>query len=59
MPPPEFDLLIKNVRVVRPHGNVVHDADIAIKDGKFALIAPGIDATRAKLYGRKILFGVR
>ena len=27
---PEFDLLIKNVRVVRPHGNVVHDADIAI-----------------------------
>ena len=48
MPPPEFDLLIKNVRVVRPHGNVVHDADIAIKDGKFALIAPGIDATRAK-----------
>lgn len=46
---PEFDLLIKNVRVVRPHGNVVHDADIAISDDRFALIAPGIDATRAKL----------
>ena len=45
---PEFDLLIKNVRVVRPHGNVVHDADIAIADGKFALIAPAIDATRAR-----------
>jgi allantoinase len=45
---PEFDLLIKNVRVVRPHGNVVHDSDIAIKDGKFALVAPGIDVTRAK-----------
>ena len=29
MKKPEFDLLIKNVRVVRPHGNVVFDADIA------------------------------
>jgi allantoinase len=46
---PEFDLLIKNVRVVRPHGNVVHEADIAVKDGRFAKVAPGIDATRAKL----------
>jgi allantoinase len=45
---PEFDLLIKNVRVVRPHGNVVHDSDIAIKDGKFALVAPGIEVSRAK-----------
>lgn len=45
---PEFDLLIKNVRVVRPHGNVVHEADIAIQDEKFALVAPGIDVSRAK-----------
>ena len=42
MSTPEFDLLIKNVRVVRPHGNVVHDSDIAIKDGQFALVAPRI-----------------
>jgi allantoinase len=48
MSTPEFDLLIKNVRVVRPHGNVVHEADIAVKDGRFAQVAPGIDATRAK-----------
>jgi len=48
MTTPEFDLLIKNVRVVRPHGNVVHDSDIAIKDGQFARVAPGIDVTRAK-----------
>jgi allantoinase len=48
MNPPEFDLLIKNVRVVRPHGNAVHAADIAIADGKVALVAPGIDMTRAK-----------
>ena len=45
---PEFDLLIKNVRVVRPHGNVVHDGDIAVTDGRVAKVAPGIDATRAK-----------
>jgi allantoinase len=43
-----YDLLIKNVRVVRPHGNVVHQADIAIAGGKFAKIAPGIDAALAK-----------
>ena len=48
MTSPEFDLLIKNVRVVRPHGNVVHDSDIAIRDGRFALVAPGIDVARAK-----------
>jgi allantoinase len=45
---PEFDLVIKNVRVVRPHGNVVFEADIAISDSKIALVAPGIDVTRAK-----------
>ena len=48
MTTPEFDLLIKNVRVVRPHGSVVHDSDIAIRDGRFALVAPGIDVARAK-----------
>ena len=48
MSKPEFDLVIKNVRVVRPHGNVVFDADIAITDGKVALVAPGIDIVRAK-----------
>jgi allantoinase len=48
MTAPEFDLLIKNVRVVRPHGNAVHEADIAIRGGKFAKVAPAIDATRAK-----------
>jgi len=48
MTPPEFDLLIKNVRVVRPHGNAVHEADIAIAGGKVAKVAPGIDVTRAK-----------
>jgi allantoinase len=44
----DYDLLIKNVRVVRPHGNVVHACDIAIRDGRFARVAPGIDAARAR-----------
>ncbi|MDE2606699.1 MAG: dihydroorotase family protein [Burkholderiales bacterium] len=48
MTTPLYDLLIKNVRVVRPHGNVVHEGDIAIRDGKFARVAPGIDPTLAK-----------
>lgn len=48
MSAPEFDLLIKNVRVVRPHGNTVHDADIAIAAGKVAKVAPGLDVARAK-----------
>jgi allantoinase len=43
-----YDLLIKNVRVVRPHGNAVHEADIAIAGGKFAKVAPGIDVALAK-----------
>jgi allantoinase len=47
-PAKPYDLLIRNVRVVRPHGNVVHEADIAIKDGKFARVAPGIDPALAK-----------
>ncbi len=48
MSAPLYDLLIKNVRVVRPHGNVVHDGDIAIRDGRFARVAPGIDPAQAK-----------
>ncbi len=48
MPQPDFDLLIKNVRVVRPHGHALHEADIAIADGKVAHVAPAIDVQRAK-----------
>jgi allantoinase len=48
MSAPTFDLLIRNVHVVRPHGNVVHKADIAVKDGRIAKVAPGQDAASAK-----------
>ncbi len=44
-----FDLLVKDVVVVRPQGNAVHRADIAIRDGKFVRIAPGIDAAGARV----------
>jgi allantoinase len=43
-----YDLVIKDVRVVRPQGNAVHEADIAVRDGRFAKIAPDIDAADAK-----------
>lgn len=48
-PRPEFDLLIKNLRVVRPHGQAVHACDVAIDGEKIALVAPGIDVARAKV----------
>lgn len=43
----QFDLLIKNIRVARPQGNGLEDADIGIKGGKFAAIAPGLSADSA------------
>jgi allantoinase len=43
-----YDLLIKNVCVVRPHGNDVHGLDIGIADGKFAKITGNIPAQEAK-----------
>ena len=43
-----FDLLIKNVRVVRPHGQALHEADIAVCDGRIVQVAPALDATRAR-----------
>ncbi len=48
MSQPLYDLLIKNVRVVRPHGNVVHAGDIAIANERVVKVAPGIDVTQAK-----------
>jgi len=42
-----LDLVIKNVRVVRPNRNAVDLLDIGIKDGKFARLAPEIAAADA------------
>ncbi len=48
MTKPIYDLLIKNVRVVRPNGNTVHEGDIAIQGERIAKVAPGIDVALAK-----------
>jgi allantoinase len=45
---PQYDLLIKNVRVVRPNAAMVETSDIAISKGKFARIAPAIPAASAR-----------
>jgi allantoinase len=42
-----YDLVIRNVRVVRPGQAEAIDADIAVTDGRIALVAPGIDAAQA------------
>ena len=44
----KYDLLIKNVRVVRPQGNAVHESDIGVKDGRFFRISPDLKVKDAK-----------
>ncbi|MGH8137116.1 MAG: dihydroorotase [Steroidobacteraceae bacterium] len=43
-----FDLIMRNVRVVRPRQPTVEQADIGIRAGKIVTVAPGLDASRAK-----------
>ncbi len=43
----QFDLLLKNVRVVRPDRDDVPSQDVAVKDGRFARIAGHIEPTEA------------
>jgi allantoinase len=45
---PVLDLIIKNVRVVRPHRDAVELLDLGIKDGKFTQIAPNISLGEGK-----------
>ncbi len=45
-----FDLLIKNVRLVRPNAAMVEQGDIAISDGRIARIAPDIETDSAKTF---------
>jgi allantoinase len=47
-PDRKYDLLIRNVRVVRPDATAVQDADIAISGGRFARIHPAIPTAYAK-----------
>jgi allantoinase len=43
-----YDLVIKNARVVRPNKNAIDLLDIGIKDGKITNLAPSIAANEAK-----------
>jgi len=43
-----YDLVIKNLNVVRPRESGIRAQDVAIADGKFALIADAIDAGAAR-----------
>lgn len=43
----DLDLVIKNVRVVRPNRQGTESMDIGIKDGKFSRLEAGIDAAEA------------
>src|SRR5919201_4007969 len=45
---PVLDLVIKNVRIVRPRQTAVVRRDLGVKDGRFALIAPEIAAAEAR-----------
>jgi allantoinase len=45
---PRWDLLVKNVRVVRPFERTVTSADIAITGEKFAAIGPALDPGEAR-----------
>ena len=42
-----FDLLIQNVKIVRPRADGVQQGDIAIKEGKIVAIGPGIEPANA------------
>jgi allantoinase len=47
MPDPALDLVIKNVRVVRPTDPAVERRDVGVRDGRIARLAPEIAATEA------------
>jgi len=48
MPDPPLDLVIKNVRVVRPRRPQVERLDLGVLDGRFTRIAPSIPAADAR-----------
>src|SRR5882724_9242874 len=49
MPDPPLDLVIKNVRVVRPGRPAVESLDLGVRDGRFARVAPDIPAADARV----------
>lgn len=45
---PSLDLVVKNVRVVRPNRQSVDNLDLGVKDGKFVRMEPNINPGEAK-----------
>ncbi|MBI2525868.1 MAG: dihydroorotase family protein [Candidatus Rokubacteria bacterium] len=55
---PPLDLLIKRVRVVRPHRPTVDLMDLGVRDGRFVRIAPELPASEAqRVYDADHLLG--
>ena len=48
MPDPQFDLVIKNARLVRPHQTEITPLDIGITHGRITRLAPVISADTAR-----------
>jgi len=48
-----YDLLIKNVRLVRPNTPTVAESDIAVKDGKFVKVGPNLGASAKQVVDGK------
>ena len=48
MPDPTLDLIIKNVRVVRPRQPGVEHLELGVRDGRFARVAPSIPTSDAR-----------
>jgi allantoinase len=48
MPEPTLDLLVKNVRVVRPGQPAIETLDVGVRNGRFARLAPAIPAAEAR-----------
>jgi hypothetical protein len=44
----KYDLLIRNVRVVRPDADAPFDGDIGITGGKFAKVLPGLSRVKRR-----------
>jgi len=43
--PAQYDTLIKNVRLARPNHDTIEERDLAVRDGRFAEVAPTIDVS--------------
>jgi len=50
---PQYDLLIKNVRLVRPNDPDIVEGDIAVRDGKISQVGPNLGASAKQVVDGK------